>query len=836
MNLPRVLACWVTAIAINAWSADPASTATVKSREAFAKPRSKTSQVTEDFFVVDAVRDLEIVFPGENFMQMLLANAASETFIPCKVIYQDQQWEDVGIRIKGNSSQSVSSLKKPFKLKFNEYLEDQRFFGVRKIALNNGFKDPSLIREAWAYAVLNQVTVSSRTTFVRLTINGQLWGLYTAVEVVDQSFLDCHFDDSDGNLFKCDGRQANLLFRGMDAAVYFRDYFLKTNEAAQDYSGLIRFLQVLNETPQGEFQEAITEVLDVESALVNLAFNVLTTNLDSYTGSGHNYYLYEDPKTGRFVFIPWDLNEVFGVFTMGMNDAQLVSLPLDFQADNPARPLIGRLLSVPDFRRRYEDIVFSMIKNHMNATQFDAVSRSLQAKIDAAVAECTRDGYALYSYDQFQRNLDQAIIEPRSYIFGLNPFVQTRVPVVLAALERAESPYLVIINEFMADNETGLTDEYDQYVDWIELANPSDAWVSLDGFFISDDAADPFKHELHGVDIPPQGFTLLWANSDPEEGAQHVSFKLDAEGESIILTAPQGAGAFVVDHVVFPIQAADISYGRVRDALDPWQWLLDPSPEAVNDSRTAVAPEFVEWVVPSPIPSVLTLQPVEIVIDSPTTVASCVLTIDWGTNEEDIAMQARGANAFDADFPPLAHDQSCTYFIECIDDNGLRARYPEKGEISVRVPPPETALAVTEIMASNDMTLADDAGEFDDWIELANLGDQSIDLSQFTVTDDPDWPDRCALPAVSLPPGYYIILWADGTPGQGSDHLNFKLDADGESVAIFKKAVAADGDDELISGISFRDLPSDCAWARRGWSWFLTDRPTPGEDNRDADF
>ena len=117
-------------------------------------------------------------------------------------------------------------------------------------------------------------------------------------------------------------------------------------------------------------------------------------------------------------------------------------------------------------------------------------------------------------------------------------------------------------------------------------------------------------------------------------------------------------------------------------------------------------------------------------------------------------------------------------------------------------------LVINELMASNTAACVDPFGEFDDWVELYNQGDVEIDLSGFTVTDDPAVSTKATLPAgLLIPARGYRLLWCDGQV-QGLDHLAFKLNAASESFAIFTP------EGELIDKADFSATVTDTTIAR----------------------
>ncbi len=133
-------------------------------------------------------------------------------------------------------------------------------------------------------------------------------------------------------------------------------------------------------------------------------------------------------------------------------------------------------------------------------------------------------------------------------------------------------PLSVCINEIMARNRQTLKDGYGDYSDWIEIHNPSDIEVEMAGCGLSDKPDNPMKWIFPDVKIPPHGYLIVFASGDKEldepndpEGYLHTNWKLDANGETVVLTAPDGVT--VLDAIVnYPAQRADLAYGRDMQA------------------------------------------------------------------------------------------------------------------------------------------------------------------------------------------------------------------------------------------------------------------------------
>ena len=94
-------------------------------------------------------------------------------------------------------------------------------------------------------------------------------------------------------------------------------------------------------------------------------------------------------------------------------------------------------------------------------------------------------------------------------------------------------------------------------------------------------------------------------------------------------------------------------------------------------------------------------------------------------------------------------------------------------------------VTINEFMASNDQEIADEFGEFDDWIEIYNEYDSPINMLGLYLTDDLDDPTKWAFPDVTIPANGFLLIWADNDTIQGDFHAYFKLNNSGEKIGLF---------------------------------------------------
>lgn len=155
-----------------------------------------------------------------------------------------------------------------------------------------------------------------------------------------------------------------------------------------------------------------------------------------------------------------------------------------------------------------------------------------------------------------------------------------------------------VINELMASNSTTIADSTGQYDDWIELYNPGTTPVDLAGMYISDDLEEltkwrfPLDRPSLTV-IPPGGFLIVWTDGDIDQEGLHANFRLNASGELVVLTAPDGRT--ILDIVRFDSIPSDLAYGRYPDGADQWATLTAATPGAPNQEpyqEVLATPQF----------------------------------------------------------------------------------------------------------------------------------------------------------------------------------------------------------------------------------------------------
>ena len=155
----------------------------------------------------DKVMDINIEM-DETAWQEMLDNASAEEYTAANITVNGVTYNNIAIRPKGNSSLSQlvmddTTERYSFKVKFDEYVDGQTLDGLSKLVLNNNMSDATYMREYLSYKLLDSLGVPTPAcSYANITVNGEEWGLYLAVEPVEEEFIERNYGSTDGNLYK----------------------------------------------------------------------------------------------------------------------------------------------------------------------------------------------------------------------------------------------------------------------------------------------------------------------------------------------------------------------------------------------------------------------------------------------------------------------------------------------------------------------------------------------------------------------------------------------------------------------------------------------------------
>lgn len=398
------------------------------------------------------VHTIDIVMDGwEDF----IAGCEDEEYAACAVVIDGESYRNVGIRAKGNTSLStVSSMgsdRYSFKIEFDQYDGAGSYYGLDKLSLNNMIQDTACMKDFLVYRMMDAFGVDAPLcSYAYLTVNGEDWGLYLAVEAVEDAFLQRNYGADHGALYKPDsmnfggGRGNGMAFDmgdfmdasqaenrggagkewsgppengggpggggpsaampgGMGSGDVKLQYIdddpdsyanifdnAKTGSSPADQARLIQALKTLN----GE--DGPASAVNAEEVIRYFVVHNFVCNGDSYTGEMvHNYYLYEED--GVLSMIPWDYNLAFGTFRAS-DATETVNSPIDTPVSSGStgdRPMVDWIFASEEHTELYRQYFSEFLASADLASLIDETAALIAPYVQ-------KDPTKFYSYEEFE--------------------------------------------------------------------------------------------------------------------------------------------------------------------------------------------------------------------------------------------------------------------------------------------------------------------------------------------------------------------------------------------------------------------------------------------------
>ncbi len=424
-------------------------------------------------FTTQQVHQVDLLADPEDW-QSMLDNALAEEYIACSVVVDGEAYRNVGIRPKGNSSLTTvaqsDSDRYSFKLEFDHYDKNQTYYGLDKLCLNNAIQDNTYMKDYLCYTMLaSQGAEAPLTSYVWVTVNGEDWGLYLAVEGIEEAFAQRIYGKDYGQLYKPDSMgmgggalpRANpqeaqsAVPRQEDDGAGTRDkgfgaggggfpgfggglggsedvLLQYSSDDPADYPNIFdnavfdtvtdgdqaRLLAALRRLDAGEVESCV----NMKEVLAYFAVHNFVLNGDSYTGSMvHNYYLHE--QEGLLSMVAWDYNLAFGGMDGG-TATEAVNSPIDSpvsSGDISERPMAAWLFANEAYTAQYHEALENFLAQWFDNGACAALIDQTAALIGPYVE---RDPTAFCTYEEFTLGVET-----------LKEFCQLRAQSVRAQLE-----------------------------------------------------------------------------------------------------------------------------------------------------------------------------------------------------------------------------------------------------------------------------------------------------------------------------------------------------------------------------------------------------------------
>jgi len=402
----------------------------------------------------ERVAQVEFTTPsGFNVMVGRYLATGTPEYVDAGFRFDDEKLSSVGLRLRAPRLPGGGDSERKYSLRVNfNYFGGKRFHGIDRIHFANNKNDPSLMRELLFSLVAQAMDVPApRASFAWVKADGQVLGLYTMVEIIDERFVRARAGDkgdaAGGNLYKCEsytnelggrvgcpltwsGNRKTDYFVPTGGTCYDTDgcgLVLKSNEKdplKNDYADLIDFLDFLNNTSDPEFAAGVEERFEVDAFLRYLAVAVFLGDNTGYLGFMDNFYLYRRPDTGRFGFIPWDHNKSMGLTRCANAVHPTGSSPHTPTCSADSRPLVDRILAVDAHRATYLGHLRQLLDTALTPAAMQARVDELEALIVDLIPQDPNYGYTLAQHqiaisdavaiEDF--NLLQYVLERRAYL------------------------------------------------------------------------------------------------------------------------------------------------------------------------------------------------------------------------------------------------------------------------------------------------------------------------------------------------------------------------------------------------------------------------------------
>ena len=443
------------------------------------------------------------------------------------------------------------------------------------------------------------------------------------------------------------------------------------------------------------------------------------------------------------------------------------------------------------------------------------------------------------------------------------------------------------INEIVAKNKNIASDAAGDFEDYIEIYNTDTLTaVSLAGLYFTDDLSQATKCKV-SIDCPSllgHERALFWADKSTDQGYNHLSFNIDAQGDTLALFQIVGPDTILLDSVIFDRLDTDVSYGRLPEGIGAWYCSTKATPQLPNILQVQSSVnglfinecmatnlvdkvdefgEYDDWIelYNASLDTVCLkglylsddyTDPFKYRISDSILIYPDSFVLFWADNQVQQGSQHLNFKLA-ASGEQISLVQILCESIIFIDSFSFGQQYQDVSygryvdaadslqyfdfatAVAHNILPDFSGIFINELMADNDNACQDDYGENDDWIELYNADTKAIDVGGLYISDDFSDLSKYRLPkdkadSTTIEPGGYLLLWADNQSYQGALHLDFKLSAAGESIGLSR---LNPWDTMVVDSISFGPQLSTISFGRlpdAGPIW-STMSYTPGASN-----
>ena len=358
---------------------------------------SASDLTLDDIFPTDRVLDVQITVDendwdtirhqSRDFVSALHESRKAKppnspyTYVDASVTINGIEFPQVGLRKKGFLG-SLSTTRPSLKIKLNHIDKKGGIDGLTNLTLNNNQQDESLMSQFMGYAMFNAAGLPApRCAYAKVTVNGVNLGVYSHVETIRKSFLIRTFGNNKGTLYE--GTVVDF-YEGWEGS-----FEHKRGKDKPGREKIKQLIEVLKRDDQ-EMEAAVGELVDLNSFYTFWALEGLLGFWDGYSGDNNNFFIYLNPKTDKFHFIPWGADSLFTKFS---------KLPHQYDPRAPisvkTQGLIAhKLYQLKSGRERYAKTIMDIIEKHWNEEELLAEMARIEVMIEPHLNPSQRGKFA----------------------------------------------------------------------------------------------------------------------------------------------------------------------------------------------------------------------------------------------------------------------------------------------------------------------------------------------------------------------------------------------------------------------------------------------------------